>query len=30
MTGTEKKKKLDEERERSYEYGLPEYTATRH
>ena len=25
MTGTEKKKKLDEERERSYEYGLPEY-----
>lgn len=25
VTGTEKKKKLDEERERSYEYGLPEY-----
>ena len=25
MTGTEKKKKLDEERECSYEYGLPEY-----
>ena len=25
MAGTEKKKKLDEERERSYEYGLPEY-----
>lgn len=25
MTGTEKKKKLDEEREHSYEYGLPEY-----
>ena len=25
LAGTEKKKKLDEERERSYEYGLPEY-----